>query len=139
MMTTPDYVELNEGYRRYIYLDTEGIETIGIGFNLEEGFSREECRLILNLRLGYIRDALRNKIAKWDSIGPVRQMVLMDMTYNLGLPKLLQFKKMLAAIDSDNFERAAAELLDSKYASQVGIRAERNAQMMRTGEWYAAT
>lgn len=56
MKTLPEYVEMNEGYRRYIYLDSEGIETIGIGFNLQEGFSRDECLLILNMRLGYIKD-----------------------------------------------------------------------------------
>ena len=135
-MTVPEYVEKNEGYRRYVYLDSEGIETIGIGFNLEEGFTREECLLILNLRLGYIRDTLADTILGWEELNPMRKLVLVDMCYNLGLTRLLKFKKMLNALAAHNYEVAAMELLDSRYAQQVGPRADRNAKMMRTGEWY---
>lgn len=136
MMTVPEYVEKNEGYRRYMYLDSGGIETIGIGFNLEEGFTREECLLILNLRLGYIRDTLEDTISGWEDLNPMRKLVLVDMCYNLGLTRLLKFKKMLNAIAAHNYEVAALELLDSRYAAQVGPRADRNAKMMRTGKWY---
>lgn len=139
MMTVPEYVEMNEGYRRHIYLDSEGIETIGIGFNLEEGFTREECLLILNLRLGYIRDTLADTIMGWEDLHPIRKLVLLDMCYNLGLTKLLKFKKMLNAIAAHNYDVAAMELLDSRYAKQVGKRADRNAQMLRTAQWYEAT
>lgn len=135
-MSVPEYVEMNEGYRRYVYLDSEGIETIGIGFNLEEGFTREECLLILNLRLGYIRDTLEDTISGWEDLNPMRKLVLVDMCYNLGLTRLLKFKKMLNAIAAHNYSVAAMELLDSKYAEQVGPRADRNAKMMRTGRWY---
>ena len=58
------------------------------------------------------------------------------MVYNLGITRLLKFKKMLAALDSGDYELAATEMLDSRYARQVKGRAKRNAYMMETGEWF---
>ena len=135
-MSTPEYVEMNEGYEPHIYLDSEGIETIGIGFNLQEGFSRVECLLILNYRLGNLQDRLRESFPWYSMLNQVRKTVLLDMAYNLGIPRLCRFTKMLGAIAEENWNKAAEELLDSRYAKQVGPRADRNAKMMRTGEWY---
>ena len=137
-MSTPEYVEMNEGYEPYIYLDSEGIETIGIGFNLQEGFTRDESLLILNYRLGKLQDRLRSTFPWYPMLNQVRKTVLLDMAYNLGIPRLCRFIKMLRAISEQNWSKAAEEILDSRYATQVGRRATRNAQMMRTGEWYEA-
>lgn len=127
---------MNEAYRRDMYLDSEGIPTIGIGFNLEEGFSLAESKLILDHRLGKLKEALRAKITSYPHVGAIRKIVFQDMAYNLGIPRLLGFKKMLAAIDRGDYQLAATELLDSRYARQVKGRARRNALMMETGEWY---
>lgn len=59
------------------------------------------------------------------------KLVLLDMAYNMGVPALLKFKRMLAALDRGNWSQAAAELLDSKYAEQVGPRAQANADLLR--------
>lgn len=136
MKKAEDYIVQNEGYRRYMYYDTEGIPTIGIGFNLEQGFSQEECVLILRHRLDKLVDQLRDRVFQMSQINAVRRIVLLDMSYNLGVDGLLKFKKMLAALNVGNFELAADEMLDSRYALQVKGRARRNAQMMRTGEWF---
>jgi lysozyme len=58
------------------------------------------------------------------------------MAYNLGIGRLSKFKKMIAALDSRDYELAAKEMLDSTYAKQVKGRAKRNAHMMETGEWF---
>tara|TARA_R110002126_G_scaffold69484_5_gene175388 strand:+ start:362 stop:790 length:429 start_codon:yes stop_codon:yes gene_type:complete len=131
-----DYIELNEGYRRYKYVDTVGIETIGIGFNLEEGFSREESRKVLQMRMGKFINELSRAIPAYCSVSSIRKIVLLDMAYNLGIGRLLKFKKMISALDRGDFEAAAKELLDSTYARQVKGRAQRNAHMMATGEWF---
>jgi lysozyme len=60
---------------------------------------------------------------------------MVDMLFNLGLPKLLKFKNTLAAIRQGDYERAARGMLNSKWARQVGRRAKELAEMMRTGEW----
>lgn len=59
------------------------------------------------------------------------QLVILDMAYNMGVPALLGFKRMLAALDRGDWSQAAGELLDSKYASQVGPRAQANADLLR--------
>lgn len=132
------YVKMNEGFSPTMYKDTEGIWTIGIGFNLEEGFTMEECMLILDHRLRNLVDNVARAIPSYNRLDSVRKIVLVDMAYNLGIRGLLKFRKMLAAVQRRDFEDAAKELLDSRYAAQVGGRAHRNARMMETGEWYDA-
>lgn len=136
-MNVAEYVEKNEGYERFIYLDSEGIETIGIGFNLQEGFSKFECQLILNYRLGQLHERLSEMYSWYPTLNEVRRTVLLDMAYNLGIPRLSRFVRMISAIEREDFELAGFELLDSRYATQVKGRAVRNAAMMQDGEWHA--
>jgi len=63
----------------------------------------------------------------------VRQRVVIDMAFNIGVPRLTGFKKMWAAIHCGDYEEAALEMMDSKWARQVGRRAERLSDMMRKG------
>ena len=67
-------------------------------------------------------------------LDPVRKAIIIDMLFNLGLPGLRGFKNMFRALRADNYKRAADEMLDSKWAGQVGYRARKLADMMRTGE-----
>jgi lysozyme len=70
----------------------------------------------------------------WASaLDDVRQRVLLDMAFNLGLPGLLQFKRTLEAIRTGQYQQAATMMLDSLWARQVGQRAERLSRMMATG------
>jgi lysozyme len=131
-----EYILRNEGYRQYVYDDSEGIPTIGIGFNLEEGFTKEESMLILKHRMHKLITELCDRVPVYIDVCQVRKIVLLDMAYNLGIPRLLKFRKMLAALKERDYQLAAQEMLDSRYASQVKGRARRNALMMETGEWY---
>ena len=67
---------------------------------------------------------------------PIRQKVLIDMAVNLGVGGLLQFRRMIAAIELGDYGAAADQMLDSRWAEQVKTRADRLAEMMRTGEDY---
>lgn len=136
MAKAGQYILRNEGYRQHMYKDTEGIWTIGIGFNLEEGFSKEESMLILKHRMGKYVDELVGRVPVFLDVCSVRKIVLLDMAYNLGVSGLLKFRKMLAALSEGDYQLAAKEMLDSRYAKQVKGRALRNARMMETGEWY---
>lgn len=130
------YILTNEGYRQTPYEDSEGILTVGVGFNLEQGFTLEECMLIVNHRLDRLVAELCNRVPVYLKVCQVRKIVLLDMAYNLGVNRLLGFRKMLAALNEGDYQLAANEMLDSRYAKQVKGRALRNAQMMETGEWY---
>jgi lysozyme len=131
-----DLLERHEGRRRFAYKDSVGKLTIGIGFNIDdEGLYPEEMDWILRNRIQKIYNQLLYKIPEFRDLSCVRQMVLVDMTYNMGLPRLMGFKKTLTAIAVGDYLTAAREMLDSKWATQVGGRAIRLARMMRTGEW----
>jgi Phage lysozyme. len=65
----------------------------------------------------------------------VRQRVLVDMGFNLGTPTLMKFQKMWDAIEEEDWDEASAQMMDSRWAKQVGRRAERLSQAMKTGEW----
>lgn len=128
-------LRLHEGERLRPYRCTAGKLTIGVGRNLEDrGISREESAYLLaNDIANEERELLRALpwVAKLDE---VRQRVLLDMSFNLGLVGLLNFKNTLATIQAGDYQRAAAMMLDSKWARQVGQRAERLSRMMATGK-----
>ena len=67
-------------------------------------------------------------------INEVRKLALINMIYNLGKQGVANFKKMVAAIMEDNWELAAAEAKDSKWYNQVGRRARRIVEELRTGK-----
>mgnify|MGYP001101913895 FL=1 len=72
------------------------------------------------------------KALPWaSSLDNQRKEVLVELAFQMGLPNLLKFKRMLAAMKDGEFEKAAAELLDSKYAGQTPARSERYAKRIR--------
>lgn len=125
----------HEGYRKYIYTDTTGHRTIGHGINLEAGLTREESLLVVEYRLNKIDEELSYRIPFYNQLSAIRQDVLCDMAYNLGINGLLGFRKMLASMEDRRWGTAAREMLDSRWARQVGLRAEELADLMRSGVW----
>lgn len=146
-------LSLHEGIRLQPYRCPRGFLTIGVGRNLQTNpLSREEIKILgrrdlssgitrqeaFFLLRGDIRRTLekcRKEIPFFDNLDDERQYVLVDMAFNMGIGGLLKFKKMLAFIGVGNYRQAAAELLSSRYARQVRIRAERLAQTLRSGRW----
>ena len=135
-MTLREQLQRDEHCRLRVYDDSQGVPTIGWGRNLrDKGVSQQEADAMLDRD---VLDATTDVLLhfKWATgLDDVRRGVLINMAYNLGIGGLLQFKKMLAAVESGQWDRAAKEMLDSKWARQVGVRAERLAEQMRLGEW----
>jgi lysozyme len=69
----------------------------------------------------------------WRGLNDTRQRVLANMCFNLGYPRLSKFKKFLAAAKDQDWETAADEMMDSKWATQVGDRAVRLREKMLNG------
>lgn len=124
-----------EGFSRLPYKCPTGHLTIGYGHNLENGISKEAAEFILQEDLARAERAVKDAFPWWWKLGDARQFVLVDMAFNMGLAGLKGFKKMLTAIESGDFDKAAEEMLDSKYGRQVVHRARLNAEIMKTGEW----
>lgn len=128
-------LKVHEGVRDKVYLDTEGIETIGVGRNLKDkGLSEDEIDYLLQNDISEFKSGVQDTWSWWDNLDDVRQRVVVDMAFNMGLGGLSKFKKTLGHIEAGEYEEAASEMLNSRWAEQVGRRAKTLSEMMRTGE-----
>lgn len=127
-------LERHEGLRLKPYHDSVGKLTIGYGRNIEDnGITREEADFLLDNDIDQVEEELR-RLPQYNALCPVRQTVIANMAFNMGVPALLQFKNMWRAIDDMDWERAADEMLNSRWHKQVGYRAEELAEIMSTGD-----
>jgi lysozyme len=125
----------HEGKRNKPYRDTVGKLTIGVGRNLDDvGLRDDEIDLLLDNDIAATWNAVQRALPWVDQLDEVRQRVLADMAFNIGVRGLLCFTQMLRACQAGEYAKAAAEMLDSKWARQVPARAARLAKMMATGE-----
>lgn len=111
----------------------QGKITIGIGHNLtDRGITSDEAKFLLKTDLELIAFDLDRFLPWWRQMPEPWRRGLANMAYNLGIPKLLGFKKMLTALEQGKGDEAAKEALDSTWArEQVGERAERIAALFR--------
>jgi len=127
-------LERHEGLRLKPYLDTVGKLTVGYGRNLEDvGISRDEADFMLDNDIDQVERQLET-VDEYRDLDPVRQTVIANMVYNLGFSGLMGFKNMWAAIGRRDWNSASEEMMQSKWARQVGVRAVELSEIMRTGE-----
>jgi lysozyme len=133
-----DQLIRHEGLRLSAYQDSLGYWTIGVGRLIDArkrgGITTAEARYLLGNDIVKVTSGLNDALPWWQTLSDVRQRVLADMAFNLGLAGLLTFKRTLVLIHDADYEAASKAMLQSKWASQVGRRAIRLAEMMRTGE-----
>ena len=131
-----EMIKRHEGLKLTVYKDTVGILTIGYGRNIESrGISISEAEMMLNNDIADCMAELRVNLPYFDVLDSVRQDVLIDMCFNLGLQGLRKFKLTLTHIQHGDFEMASETMLDSNWAKQVGNRAVELSQMMKTGKY----
>jgi lysozyme len=126
----------DEGRKPRIYLDTATPPkwTGGVGRNLtDNGFSQDEIDLMLSNDIVKATSTARSLVPGFDQLDDVRQEVIVNWAFNLGYTRLSGFKMALAAISASNWDEAATQMLNSKWATQVGARAQRLASAMKTG------
>jgi lysozyme len=125
---------LHEGMSLRPYKDTVGKLTIGVGRNLEDvGITEEEALFLLRTDITRVITVLDATFPWFRFLDDVRQRVLADMCFNLGVSGLLKFRKTLELVEARRYKEAAEEMLNSLWAKQVGGRAVRLAKMMETG------
>ena len=148
-------IAFHEGIVLTVYQDHLGIDTVGIGRNLEDrgitdgellfinktmedvyekGLTEEEAYYLCMNDIAIVEKELLANKSIVNQLTDVRQMILVDMAFNMGVPRLMQFKNMWMAIEKVNYPLACLEMLDSKWANQVGNRAVRLSEAMKTGE-----
>ena len=147
----------HEGLKLQVYQDTLGIDTIGIGRNLEDrgitkqeldeldipsidhvyiyGITEADAVYLATNDVQIVEEELVRAHPCVDRLDSVRQLIVMDMAFNMGVPRLCKFKKMWNAIHDEDFPTAAKEMLDSRWANQVKGRATKLANAMHNGEF----
>ena len=127
---------LDEGYKQEIYADPLGHPTFGVGHlvtkNDEEHgkevgtpVTKERIEKCLQQDIKIVLNELDLNEPWWRSLDSNRQRVIANMCFNLGYPRLKKFKKFIYAMQISQWEKAAEEMMDSKWATQVGERAVR--------------
>lgn len=124
------YIKQNEGLKDSLYFDSEDIPTIGYGHNLTVPIPQaaieaifEDDFMTATRQVGRFVSIKEENLYRW--------VALVDMMFNLGPTRFATFEKMITAIKAEDWEKAADEALDSKWAKQVGDRAVRDAYMLR--------
>ena len=131
-----EQLKKHEGMRLKPYTDTAGKLTLGIGRNLEDkGITEQEALFMLNNDVDYFYTNLSKMIPWFKLLNDARQNVLVNMAFNLGIAGLMSFKNTLSLTSKGQYIAAASAMLDSKWATQVGYRAQELAEQMRTGEY----
>lgn len=145
-----EILNFEEGFREKPYIDTEGYPTVGTGFligpkgaalsnyqfTLPKAASDAWLDALVKARKdamnknGLILNALRN-------CNDARADVLISMAYQMGVNGLAAFKNTLAMVSDENFDGAAAGMMNSLWARQTASRAKRHADVMRSGTYDA--
>ena len=123
-----DNLKFEEGYRSHAYHDHLGVLTIGYGRNIDKsglGISKKEAKIMLENDVRRTVIELDRSLPWSVDLPAMQRETLIELSFQMGMPRLLGFKKMLAALKAGDNETAAAELMDSKYASQTRGRATR--------------
>ena len=120
--TLEQMLERHEGYKPTIYIDSVGVETVGIGHNLHKPLRREAILHILRDDIDDATNECVHNFPWFADLTQPRQWAMINLCFNLGIARLLKFVKFLAAMELGNYDTAAEELKDSLWFKQVGKR-----------------
>lgn len=132
------YIDLrrDESERTKPYKDSVGKLSIGVGRNLDDvGLRHDEIQLMLQNDVATVVYDLDTRYPWWRNMTAARQNALANMCFNLGIVRLSGFKNMMALLALGKYDQAATEALNSKWATQVGDRAKRIAELFRKGSY----
>lgn len=131
-----DQLVRDEELRLKPYTDSVGKLTIGIGRNLtDKGVSLQEAYTLLANDITAAAADLQTTFPWTETLDDVRRAALVNMTFNMGIHGLAEFRDFLEKLQAGDFSAAAGAMLDSLWARQVGPRATRLSIQIQTGEW----
>lgn len=138
MSKLSDQLRVHEGVRSHAYKCSANMITVGVGRNIDEngglGLSDDEIDYLLENDIRRCKQELIT-LPWFSEIDSVRQDALINMCFNLGMTRLLGFKNALTAMSVGDYDTAADEFMDSRWAKQVGYRAEEVCTMIREGNY----
>ena len=153
MMNLIEQLKRHEGFRDNYYQCTANKQTIGYGRNVEnnpfskkelemlgrdcfsdEPMTEDEAEQLLVNDVNEVIESIKSQMP-WEKLCPARQAVCVNMAFNIGASGFFKFRNMIRAIRKACYKEAAIEALDSKWANQVGSRADELARQLSTGDW----
>lgn len=138
-MNLRDQLVRDEGVINHCYFDHLGYATIGVGHLIDERrggkLPDHIIWLLLDWDIAEHTKELTDQIPWIAQLDEARRGVLINMAFNLGVAGLLKFVNTLNMVKAGDYKGAAAAMLESKWAKQVGPRATRLATQMETGRW----
>ena len=131
-----DTLKIDEGVKYEIYNDHLGYPTFGIGHLVVESdeehgkpvgtpVSEDRVNSVFEKDVAIMIDEAKKIFPNLDELPEEAQQAIVNMTFNMGRPRLSQFKKFIAGVNAGDWNKAAVEMMDSRWAKQVGARAER--------------
>ena len=133
-----EMLRLHEGVKTHVYSDHLGYETIGVGRCIKEGvglgLSDDEIDYLLTNDVNRVIAEL-GRFSWFSELNEARRDAMINLCFQLGLPKLLKFKNFLASMEDGDYEAASTHLLDSLYARQTPARANEVAEIIVSGKY----
>jgi len=132
-------LERQEGFMSYAYQCPAGKWTVGIGRNIDKnggkGITKDEAYYLLENDIKFFSEQLKEKIDWFEKLDEVRQDVLVNMAFNMGVGGILTFSNTLRLIKDGDYKDASVQMLKSKWAVQVGMRAKELSKQLETGQY----
>lgn len=131
-----EQLKIHEGVKLKPYKCSAGKLTVGVGRNLEDvGISMEEAEYFLQNDIAEARSQLLHAFQWMGEFNDARISAMINFTFNVGIGTVKKFENTLSYLQSGEWDKAADEMMDSRWASQVGNRAIEVTEQIRTGKW----
>ena len=134
-------IKYDEGSVNEIYLDHLGLATFGIGhlvteWDEEYGWevgtpvSEDRCNEVFDTDIQIVLSDCQHLYPDFNDLPEEVQRIIANMMFNMGRPRLSKFKGMKAGVDARDWNKAADEMVDSRWYHQVTKRADRLVERM---------
>tara|TARA_R100001377_G_scaffold45206_2_gene25862 strand:+ start:1231 stop:1644 length:414 start_codon:yes stop_codon:yes gene_type:complete len=131
-----EQLKIHEGFRSNVYTCSGGKKTVGYGRNLQDiGISEEEAEMLLKNDIYEATNQLLNAFPFMATFSDVRISAMINFTFNVGIGTVRKFSNTIEYLKNEDWEAAADEMMDSKWAEQVGDRSIQITEQIRTGKW----
>ena len=132
-MSLLDQIKLHEGFRPTVYQCTEGYDTIGYGFAVKDlELTKDIAEKILIQKVAELESKISKKFEWYHTAPQEAKEVVINMCYQLGLSGFSKFKKTIYLLETEQYEDASIEMLDSLWAKQTPIRAKELSEIVRS-------
>ena len=131
-MSLLEQIKLHEGFRSSVYQCTQGYDTIGYGFAIKDlELTEEIAEQILIQKLSKLESKVRKKFDWYMYLPQEGKDVIINLCYQLGINGFSKFKKTIYLLETEQYEEASVEMLDSLWAKQTPRRAKELSEVIR--------